>query len=116
MTEDGHQGLQGHAGVHEGRAAARIWLASDQAIVALANHVVLTAGEVTSVVMPTLPVRGQLTRKFGFHLKRWDDADVEKVDQAMKKLGQARKALADGARAVLGQPGIDLFALPDDGG
>jgi hypothetical protein len=96
------------------RAAARIWLESDQAIVALANHVVLTAQEVTSVVMPTPPV-GRLARKFGLHVKRWDDADVEKVDQAMKKLGKARKALADGARAVIGQPGIDLFALPDDG-
>jgi hypothetical protein len=96
------------------RAAARIWLESDQTIVALVNHVVLLANEVNSVVMPTPPT-GWPARKLGIHVKRWDDADVEKVDQAMKKLGQARKALADGARAVLGKPGVDLFALPDDG-
>jgi hypothetical protein len=94
------------------RAAARIWLESDQIIVALVNHVVLLAGEVNSVVMPTPPKRWPL-RKLGIHVKRWDDADVEKVDQTMKRLGEARKALADRARAVLKQPDIDLFALPE---
>ena len=94
------------------RAAARIWLESDQTIVALVNHVVMLAGEVNSIVMPTPPKRWP-TRKLGIHVKRWDDADVEKVDQAMKQLGEARKALTDRARAVLKQPDIDLFALPE---
>lgn len=95
------------------RAAARIWLESDQMIVALANHVVLAAAEVASVVMPTPPA-GLAARKFGLHVKRWDAADVEKVDQAMARLGQARKVLADQARTVLKQSDIDLFALPND--
>jgi hypothetical protein len=95
------------------RAAARIWLESDQVIVAIANGVVLAAAEVASVVMPTPPT-GRLARKFGLHVQRWDDADVEKVEQAMKRLGLARKALADRQRTILRQPDIDLFALPDD--
>lgn len=94
------------------RAAARIWLESDQAIVALANNVVLAAADVASVVMPTPPT-GRLARKLGLQINRWVDADVEKVEQAMKKLGRARKALVDRERTMLGQPDIDLFALPD---
>jgi hypothetical protein len=92
------------------RASARIWLESDQMIVSLVNNVVLTAQEVASVVMPT-PPKGRLAHKLGLQVKRWDDADVEKVDQALKKLGQARKALADRARTVLNHSDIDLFAL-----
>jgi hypothetical protein len=94
------------------RAAARIWLESDQMIVALVNHVVLLAGEVNSVVMLTPPKRWSVC-KHGIQVKRWDDADVEKVDKAMERLGQSRKALADRARVVLKQPDIDLFALPE---
>jgi len=62
--------------------------------------------------MPTPPKRWPL-RKLGIQVKRWNHADVEKVDQAMKRLGQARKALADRARTVLKQSDIDLFVLPD---
>jgi hypothetical protein len=96
------------------RASARIWLESDQMIVTLVNHVVLTAQEVTSVVMPT-PPKGRLAHKFGLHVKRWDEADVEKVDQALNRLGQARKSLADRARTVLKLSDIDLFAQPEHG-
>jgi hypothetical protein len=64
-------------------------------IVALVNQVVLLVGEVNSVVMPT-PSKRWPVCKLGIHVKRWDDADVEKVDKAMERLDkQGRRSLIE---------------------
>jgi hypothetical protein len=95
------------------RAAARIWMESDQEAVTLTNAVVIAAAEVIDAHQTPLPGNRVLNFCRGL-VTGTPSGDPSQVKEAREALGRARKALVEHTRRTLKLEHVDLFALPGD--
>ena len=98
-------------GVPLNAALNEIWMRWDQEGIRLANDVVGKCLDFMDASTALQPARSGRERVRSWAMgERWTPGMIAENERAMKELAQARKRLADYARAKLGLPAVDLFA------